>query len=69
VGELIVDTHDHPVPDPVWTLYREAIARLGPVSTMIERDDDIPPLSALVAELDAARAAAEEALEVREAVR
>ena len=55
-GSLIVDTHDHPVPDPVWDLYRETIARLGPVSTMIERDDDIPPLDELLAELERARA-------------
>ena len=60
-GSLIVDTHDHPVPDPVWALYAEAIARLGPVSTMIERDDDIPPLDALLAELAQARALAESA--------
>ena len=60
-GSLIVDTHDHPVPDPVWALYAEAIARLGPVSTMIERDDDIPPLDALLAELAQARALTESA--------
>ena len=58
-GPLIIDTHDHPVPDPVWALYGEAIARLGPVSTMIERDDDIPPLDVLLEELAQARALAE----------
>ena len=57
-GSLIVDTHDHPVPDPVWKLYVEAIARLGPVSTMIERDDDIPPLEILLDELAQARSLA-----------
>jgi hypothetical protein len=57
-GGLIIDTHDHAVPDPVWALYAEAIRRLGPVSTMIERDGDIPPLEVLVDELDAARALA-----------
>ena len=57
-GSLIVDTHDHPVPDPVWELYVETIARLGPVSTMIERDDDIPPLEVLLAELAQARSLA-----------
>ena len=61
-GSLIVDTHDHPVPDPVWTLYGEAIGRLGPVSTMIERDDDIPPLEVLLDELGQARSLAEHAL-------
>ena len=58
-GALIVDTHDHPVPDPVWELYAETVARLGPVSTMIERDDDIPPLDVLLEELAQARALAE----------
>ena len=61
-GSLIIDTHDHPVPDPVWELYAEAIHRLGPVSTMIERDDDIPPLEVLLAELAQARSLAESAL-------
>ncbi len=54
-GNYIVDTHDEPVIDPVWELYREAIRRLGPVSTMIERDDNIPPLPELLAELEHAR--------------
>jgi uncharacterized protein len=54
-GDYLVDTHDHPVRDAVWELYAEALRRCGPVSTMIERDDHIPPLAELVAELDAAR--------------
>jgi uncharacterized protein (UPF0276 family) len=57
-GDYLVDTHDHPVPDPVWQLYTAALRRCGPVSTMIERDDHIPPLAELVAELDVARALA-----------
>jgi uncharacterized protein len=55
-GDYLIDTHDHPVPDPVWELYAQALRHVGPVSTMIERDDRIPPLSELVAELDHARA-------------
>ncbi len=51
----IIDTHDAPIIDPVWDLYAEAIRRFGPVSTMIERDDHIPPLADLLAELDTAR--------------
>jgi hypothetical protein len=51
----IVDTHDEPIIDPVWALFGYAWDRLGPVSTMIERDDKIPPLADLVAELDHAR--------------
>jgi uncharacterized protein (UPF0276 family) len=41
----IVDTHDAPVIEAVWSLYGEAISRLGPITTMIERDADIPPLA------------------------
>jgi len=52
---MLIDTHDHPVPDGVWALYDEARRRAGPVATMIERDDDIPPLDDLLAELDVAR--------------
>jgi uncharacterized protein (UPF0276 family) len=52
---LLIDTHDHPVPDPVWALYASARPRLGEVAVMIERDDDIPPLDELLAELDIAR--------------
>ena len=55
-GDYIIDTHDAPVIDPVWDLYEYAIARLGQVSTMIERDDHIPELEVLVEELDKARA-------------
>jgi len=54
--DLLIDTHDAPVPPPVWALYERAMARLaGPVATMIERDDAIPPLEDLLAELAIAR--------------
>ena len=52
---LLIDTHDTPVPSSVWALYAAALARIGPVATMIERDDAIPPLADLLAELDMAR--------------
>ncbi|MEW8251636.1 MAG: DUF692 domain-containing protein [gamma proteobacterium symbiont of Ctena orbiculata] len=52
---LIIDTHDHPIADPVYGLYAEAIRRFGRVSTMIERDDHIPPLAELLRELDRVR--------------
>lgn len=55
LGTHIVDTHDHPVINDVWSLYREAVRRFGAVPTMIERDDNIPPLAELLAELDIAR--------------
>jgi hypothetical protein len=51
----LIDTHDQPVSEDVWSLYAKAIERFGPVSTMIERDDNIPPLASLVEELDRAR--------------
>lgn len=52
---LLIDTHDQPVPPSVWSLFAQVIDRLGPVAVMIERDDNIPPLAELVAELDQAR--------------
>jgi uncharacterized protein (UPF0276 family) len=54
-GTHLLDTHDHPVCDAVWALYRDAVARFGPVAAMIERDDHIPGLDELVGELDRAR--------------
>lgn len=56
VGDILIDTHDQPVCDDVWSLYAEAISLLGPVATMIERDDAIPPLADLLDELAIARA-------------
>ena len=54
-GEIVIDTHDRQVCDAVWALYAKARANLGPVATMIERDDKIPPLPELLGELDLAR--------------
>lgn len=57
LGEtLLIDTHDQPVPAPVWSLFAHVMERVGPVAVMIERDDNIPPLVDLLAELDTARA-------------
>jgi uncharacterized protein len=61
-GDYLIDTHDYPVPDPVWALYADAVRRFGRVSTMIERDANIPPLAELQAELTAARRTADAAL-------
>jgi len=58
-GRYLLDTHDAEVPTAVWDLYRETLARVGPVSTLVEWDDKIPSLSRLAAE--SARAAAIEA--------
>lgn len=53
--DILIDSHDSPVCSGVWQLYAQAIARLGPVATMIERDDEIPPLAELLQELSMAR--------------
>src|SRR4051794_17958570 len=63
-GTHLLDTHDHPVCDEVWALYRHAVRRFGPQATLLERDDDIPPLDELVAE---ARRAAEVAADAEAA--
>lgn len=54
----LIDTHDQPVCSEVWSLYAKALKRFGAVSTMIERDDNIPPLSELLDELNYARSVA-----------
>jgi hypothetical protein len=54
-GDCCIDTHDHPVCDAVWQLYRNAAGLFADVPVMIERDDRIPPLSELVGELAHAR--------------
>ena len=53
--DLLIDTHDQPVPPQVWALYEKAIARIGSVATMVERDDNIPQLGELLDELQIAR--------------
>ena len=63
MGDYVIDTHDAAVCDAVWDLYARAIAMVGPVATMIERDDDIPPLPTLLSELQRARELAQAALE------
>jgi len=61
-GDHVIDTHDHDVPDTVWQLYREALQRFGAVSTMIERDDNIPEFPALFEELQFAKKIAQQEL-------
>ena len=61
LGEYIIDTHRGQVSSPVWDLYRRTLELTGPVSTLIEWDDEIPPFEVVMAE-------AEEARRVRESV-
>ena len=63
-GELLLDTHDRPVADEVWSLFRTLVKQIGPVPTLIEWDQDIPPLDVVLDEADRARAILEEAAEV-----
>lgn len=58
---LLIDTHGAPVDAAVWALYRRTLAHLGPRPTLIERDQEIPPLECLLAEAALARAALTEA--------
>ncbi|MCT7945920.1 DUF692 domain-containing protein [Shewanella septentrionalis] len=61
-GDYVIDTHDHDVPSSVWDLYCAALKRFGGISTMIERDANIPEFSALEAELTIARNIARDTL-------
>ena len=58
VNGFKIDTHDAPVCDAVWELYAQAAQRFPGAATLLERDDAIPPLPELIAELDRARAIA-----------
>jgi len=62
MGTHIVDTHDHPVCDDVWELYAAALKRFGWVSTIIERDDHIPPLDEIMVEVERTREIAHKVL-------
>jgi uncharacterized protein (UPF0276 family) len=63
LGTHLLDTHDAPVPDPVWALYEDAVRRFGRVSTLVEWDDHIPPLDEVLAEAEKARTLASRVLE------
>lgn len=54
-GTHLLDTHDAPVRDEVWDLYRATVAHVGRVSTLVEWDDHIPPIDDVLAEAGRAR--------------
>jgi uncharacterized protein (UPF0276 family) len=62
-GTHLLDTHDAPVPDPVWALYADAVRRFGRVSTLVEWDDHIPTLDRVLEEAERARNTERAALE------
>ena len=47
---LLIDSHGSPVASEVWGLYSSVVARLGPVATLLERDNNVPSLAALLDE-------------------
>ena len=61
-GDYLLDTHDHPVRDEVWDLYRHAVERFGDVATLVEWDGNIPDWDRLEAESLRAGAIQDEAL-------
>ncbi|MEM5405090.1 DUF692 domain-containing protein [Paraburkholderia unamae] len=52
---LLIDSHDRAIADPVWALYRDVIARTGPIPTLIEWDSQLPAWPELRAQALAAR--------------
>ncbi|QHC98588.1 MULTISPECIES: MNIO family bufferin maturase [unclassified Pseudomonas] len=65
-GDYVIDTHDHPVSDPVWALYQRTLEHFGPVATLLERDDHFPPFDELLDELQKARQLGNKALAGRQ---
>ena len=47
---LLIDSHDTPVKDPVWTLYQTVLSRISPVASLIEWDNDVPTWPVIRAE-------------------
>jgi uncharacterized protein (UPF0276 family) len=47
-AELLVDAHASPVAEAAWDLYAYAVRRFGPKPTLIEWDNEIPPLGTLI---------------------
>jgi uncharacterized protein (UPF0276 family) len=68
MGAYLFDTHDGPVIETVWDLYREAVRRFGRVSTLVEWDDRVPDLGIVCAEAERARAVEAEILGAVDAV-
>lgn len=52
---LLIDSHDAPIVDPVWSLYRHVVSRGTSLPTLIERDGDVPSFANLLAERERAQ--------------
>jgi uncharacterized protein len=57
-AKVLIDTHGQRIAAPVWELYAHAVRRFGPKPTLIEWDNDIPALAAIISEADKADAVA-----------
>lgn len=55
-GPLLIDAHGTPVADPVWDLFEAVLQRTGPLPTLIEWDNDVPPFATLLREAERAGA-------------
>ncbi|MEX2124930.1 MAG: DUF692 domain-containing protein [Woeseia sp.] len=53
--QIRIDDHGSPVSDPVWQLYSDTLARIGPRPTLIEWDTDVPDIGVLLGEAECAR--------------
>lgn len=60
-GSLLIDSHDAAITAPVWALYQQLIARIGPRPTLVERDGNLPAFDELLAERDTAQALLDQA--------
>ena len=52
---ILIDSHSHATPEPVWELMAEVLARTNTKGVILERDENLPSLTELTAELDRAR--------------
>ena len=64
---ILIDDHGSPVADPVWALYAQTIAQAGPLPTLIEWDNDVPPFAELMSEAQRATAILDATHEARRA--
>ena len=55
-GRLLIDSHDAPISEKVWSLYEGFIEQIGPHPTLVERDGNVPPFAELMLERDRAQA-------------
>lgn len=62
--EILIDTHNTPICEPVWELFRHAVERFGPRPTLIEWDSDYPPLETLLREAESAQRVLDQAHEL-----